>query len=62
MKERIKCDDCGGVMNRSMEGIHVYGGGRPEDAPLMRFVCPQCNQIRTVSRDVYQKLRLPDKP
>ena len=60
MKERMKCSECGGVMNRTLEGIHVIGG-RPEDAPLMKFECQQCGTGRMVSRDVYEKEQLPDR-
>lgn len=60
MKERMRCSKCGGPMERSLEGIFVMGG-RPEDAPLMKFHCKKCDLWRTVSRDVYEKEQLPDK-
>jgi hypothetical protein len=47
-------------MERSLQGIFVMGG-RPEDAPLMKFHCKKCDLWRTVSRDVYEKEQLPDK-
>ena len=61
MKERMKCSECGGVMNRTLEGIAVIGGGSAEDLPWMKFVCSKCGINRMVSRDVYEKEQLPDK-
>jgi len=50
MKERIECEKCGALMKRTLKDIEVFGGGGPEDAPVMQFVC-KCGAERMIGRE-----------
>jgi hypothetical protein len=48
MAKKLVCNQCGGKMRITTEGVHVYGGG---PSPIVKLRCDKCDITRFENRE-----------
>ena len=54
MSDKLRCTQCGGKLQLTTEGVHVFGGsGGP--SPIVRLRCEKCGIDRVFMRKDIEK-------